>query len=223
MLASWIKMETGLHILDNMDESLYSRRSNLVIGFHGCNRSVVEKVIAGKIELIASTNDYDWLGSGIYFWENNEERAWQWAKELSKRSNSSIKTPAVIGAVIDLGYCFDLTDSSYLQELKNAYDVLKETCHNLDKELPKNKPIGNSDALLLRRLDCSVVQTALELNKKANTHSYDSVKGVFWEGQELYPNAGFREKNHIQICVCNPNCIKGYFLPREINQDYPNP
>ena len=223
MQAFWIKTETGLHILDNMDESLYSRRSNLVIGFHGCDQSVVEKVIAGKTELLASTNDYDWLGSGIYFWENNEERAWQWATELSKRSNSSIKTPAVIGAVIDLGYCFDLTDSSYLQELKNAYDVLKETCHNLDKELPKNKPIGNSDDLLLRRLDCSVVQTALELNKKANTHSYDSVKGVFWEGQELYPNAGFREKNHIKICVFNPNCIKGYFLPRGINQDYPNP
>ena len=71
MLASWIKMGTGLHILDNMDESLYSRRANLVIGFHGCDRSVVENVI--------STNDYDWLGSGIYFWENNEERAWQWA------------------------------------------------------------------------------------------------------------------------------------------------
>ena len=64
-------MGTGLHILDNMDESLYSRRANLVIGFHGCDRSVVEKVIR--------TNDYDWLGSGIYFWENNEERAWQWA------------------------------------------------------------------------------------------------------------------------------------------------
>ena len=71
MLASWIKMGTWLHILDNMDESLYSRRANLVIGFHGCDRSVVEKVI--------STNDYDWLESGIYFWENNEERAWQWA------------------------------------------------------------------------------------------------------------------------------------------------
>ena len=64
-------MGTWLHILDNMDESLYSRRANLVIGFHGCDRSVVEQVI--------STNDYDWLGSGIYFWENNEERAWQWA------------------------------------------------------------------------------------------------------------------------------------------------
>lgn len=87
-----------------MDKSLYSRRSNLVIGFHGCDKSVVDAVVAGKTDLLSSTNNYDWLGNGIYFWENNEERAWQWAKELSKRSNSSIKTPAVI----DLGYCFDL-------------------------------------------------------------------------------------------------------------------
>ena len=35
--------------------------------------------------------------------------------------------------------------------------------------------------------------------------------------------AGFAEKNHIQICVCNPNCIKGYFLPRGIDVKYPNP
>ncbi len=90
-------------------------------------------------------------------------------------------------------------------------------------ELPQNTPIGKSTDLLIRKLDCAVVQTALTYNKKANAHPYDSVKGVFWEGQELYPNAGFREKNHIQICVCNPNCIKGYFLPRGINQDYPNP
>ena len=138
-------------------------------------------------------------------------------------SCSSIKTPAVVGAIIDLGYCFDLTDSLYLAELRNAYEIFKESCKNINKPLPTNVSFGNSTDLLLRRLDCSVVQTALELNKKANSHPYDSVKGVFWEGQELYPNAGFREKNHIQICVCNPNCIKGYFLPRGINQDYPNP
>lgn len=49
------------------------------------------------------------------------------------------ESPAVIGAVIDLGYCFDLTDSSYLQELRIAYDAFKETCHNLDKELTKEQ------------------------------------------------------------------------------------
>ena len=152
-----------------MDKSLYSRRSNLVIGFHGCDKTVVDAVVAGKTNLLSSTNDYDWLGNGIYFWENNEERAWQWAKDLAKRKNSQIKEPAVVGAIIDLGYCFDLTDSTYLQELKAAYE---------------------------------------------------SMVTVYKEsGIEL----GFREKNHIQICVCNPNCIKGYFLPRGINQDYPNP
>ena len=87
-----------------MNESLYSRRSNLVIGFHGCDKSVVDAVVAGKTELLASTNDYDWLGNGIYFGGNNEERTWQWANDLAKRKSSLVKEPAVIGAIIDLGY-----------------------------------------------------------------------------------------------------------------------
>ena len=41
------------------------------------------------------------------------------------------------------------------------------------------------------------------------------MRGVFWEGEDLYENAGFKEKNHIQICVRNSNCIKGFFIPRE--------
>lgn len=151
------------------------------------------------------------------FWENNEERAWQWAKDLAKRKNSQIKEPAVVGAIIDLGYCFDLTDSTYLQELKAAYEAMVTVYKESGIELPKNTSIGNSTDLLIRKLDCAVVQTALTYNQDANAHPYDSVKGVFWEGQELYPNAGFREKNHIQICVCNPNCIKGVIFFLEVS------
>ncbi len=47
-------------------------------------------------------------------------------------------------------------------------------------ELPQNTTIGKSTDLLIRKLDCAVVQTALTYNKKANAHPYDSVKGVFW-------------------------------------------
>ena len=205
-------------------ESLYSRRSNLVIGFHGCDQSIAQKVVTGEESLLASTNDYDWLGNGIYFWENNEARALQWAQELSKRKNTSIKNPAVIGAVIDLGYCLDLTDSTYLGELRRAYNALVDLYKELGKPLPQNTDIGKSTTdRLIRKLDCAVIQTAHKINRDANKHPYDSVKGVFWEGKPLYPNAGFAEKNHIQICVCNPNCIKGYFLPRNIDMDYLNP
>ena len=195
----------------------------MVIGFHGCDQSIAQKVVTGEERLLASTNDYDWLGNGIYFWENNEARALQWAQELSKRKNTSIKNPAVIGAVIDLGYCLDLTDSTYLSELRRAYNALVDLYKELGKPLPQNTDIGKSTDRLIRKLDCAVIQTAHKINRDANKHPYDSVKGVFWEGKPLYPNAGFAEKNHIQICVCNPNCIKGYFLPRNIDIDYPNP
>ena len=206
-----------------MNETLYSSRSNLVIGFHGCDQSVVDKVVLGKDELIASTNDYDWLGHGIYFWENNEARALQWAEEMSKRNGSTIKHPAVIGAVIDMGYCLDLTETHFLKELKVGYDALKRMCDDTGVPLPQNRNIGTSADLLLRKLDCAVIMTMHQLNKEGGIKAYDSVRGVFWEGKPLYPNAGFAEKNHIQISICNPNCIKGYFIPRKKNKLYPNP
>jgi hypothetical protein len=206
-----------------MKKGLYANRPNLTIGFHGCDQSVVDKVIAGKETLLASTNDYDWLGSGIYFWENNEERAMEWAVELSKRPGSSVKQPVVIGAIIDLGYCFDLTDTAYLKELKKSYDFALEFSRISGIPLPINKTLGNSTDLLLRKLDCYVIQTTHRINREANKRAYDSVRGVFWEGKPLYPNAGFAEKNHIQICICNPNCIKGYFLPRNVDEKFVNP
>ena len=44
----------------------------------------------------------------------------------------------------------------------------------------------------------------------------DTVRGVFVEGEPVYEGAGFREKTHIQICVCNISNIKGVFrVPNE--------
>ena len=50
-----------------MDLLSYQRT---VFGFHGCESRVADAVLAGKAKLLASENTYDWLGSGIYFWEH---------------------------------------------------------------------------------------------------------------------------------------------------------
>ena len=42
-----------------------------------------------------STNAYDWLGEGIYFWEYAPNRALDWAK---KRFRS--QEPAIVGVTI---------------------------------------------------------------------------------------------------------------------------
>ena len=47
--------------------------------------------------MLSSDNDYDWLGNGIYFWEEAPARAYEWAKWKFEDD------AAVIGAKIRLG------------------------------------------------------------------------------------------------------------------------
>lgn len=200
-------------------ESLYSHRSHIILGFHGCDASLAEAVVLGETMLNRSNHDYDWLGPGIYFWENNFQRAKQWAEDNVGRSGSSIINPGVLGAYVDLGLCLDLTDSESLQQLKMAYDALSKSIELTGLAMPVNTdPISvNPKDRIIRKLDCAVIQTLHTLRKESGLPQYDSVRGVFWEGEDLYPGAGFKEKNHIQIAILNPNCIKGFFLPREVD------
>jgi hypothetical protein len=103
---------------------MYDVRPNFIIGFHGCERSVRDKLINQPNELVYSKKPYDWLGHGMYFWENNYTRAQIWAEE--KKLNGKIKNPSVLGAVIHLGYCCDFLDSKYIQLVKNHYSSLRD-------------------------------------------------------------------------------------------------
>jgi hypothetical protein len=198
-------------------------RPGLILGYHGCDESVANKVVLGHDELKQSINKYDWLGHGIYFWDNSHSRAAEYAnflKEHSARSKHPIVTPAVLGAVISLGNCLDLLDYNNLKALRTSYEVLEAFHASSRFPMPQNRNVGNNTDLLLRELDCDVIEMLHQSRQQINLPPYDSVRGVFWEGPLLYPNAGFREKDHIQICVRNPNCIKGYFLPKKYNNSF---
>jgi hypothetical protein len=191
---------------------------SFMLGFHGCDREVAERVFAGNDDLRPSENDYDWLGHGIYFWEGNPARALEFAALLKKHPRrgraSAIKDPAVIGAVIDPGHCLNLMDSEFLHVVKGTYDVFAETLRESGQQVPVNRPLRGSADLLLRDLDCAVIEFIHKLREQESVRPFDTVRGVFIEGEPLYPNAGFHENNHIQICVRNPECIVGYFRPR---------
>lgn len=197
---------------------MYSTRTGLALGFHGCDEIVANNLLNQKTNFKISSNSFDWLGSGVYFWANSPERAFDFAKfQLGRKK---IEQPSVIGAVIDLGQCFDLLDYGMLQILRTGYDVFKDIWENTGRDFPTNIRTGCSNDLLLRHLDCAIFETIHQTRKETNEYPFDSVRGVFWEGDELYPNSGFREKDHIQICIRNPNCIKGIFLPRELDISY---
>src|SRR5688572_13548894 len=94
-----------------------------VIAYHGCDEEVAEKVLAGKGELEYSSNDHDWLGKGIYFWEYGASRALDWATWRSSIGGPGvkIKKPAVVGAIINLGNCFDLLDTKNTELLGKMF------------------------------------------------------------------------------------------------------
>jgi len=206
---------------------MYRSPGNLTIGFHGCDRDVGEAILAGQHDLKPSQNLHDWLGSGQYFWEGNPARALDFAVNLSqktgRKSSSMVKHPFVIGAVMNLGNCLNLLDTEHLQLVREGYLCLKEAHEADNKPLPKNKPTVDSEDLLLRYLDRAVIEMVHDMIKAQRLPAFDSVRCAFWEGEPLYPNAGFRKQNHIQLCIRNPNCIKGYFRVREQDSSWPLP
>jgi len=205
---------------------MYDVRPNTIIGFHGCDLDVRNSLVNYPNRIEISKKPYDWLGHGLYFWENNYTRAFEWAQ--NKKDKGELKTPAVLGAVLQLGHCCDFLDSKFTRLIKGYYTLMAESYKYMGKELPKNidPPTDDHKDKLIRKLDCATIefmhqtifdqyQTQITNNKFSETKLFDSTRGVFTEGGAAFNGAGLAAKSHIQICIRNMNCVKGFFIPRE--------
>lgn len=203
----------------SFDSQIYQRPAQFVLGFHGCDKKVAEKVLLSNDgHLTSSENGYDWLGNGIYFWLNDPQRALEWAEQEKKRKPNKITTPFVIGAIIDLGLCLNFCERQAVDLVKKSYEELKNALKADGKEINSIYSNTMPDAggfNLVRKLDYAVILNLHRMMKEKG-QMFDTVYGYFQEGQDAFEGAGIKEKSHIQICVHNPNFIKGYFLPRKI-------
>ena len=180
-----------------------------ILGFHSCDKETGLKIIRGEDALKPSDNAWDWLGPGIYFWEQNPQRALEYAIECAngkQKFAGSIKTPFVIGAIIEPGNCLNLIEPESINIVKEAYDELLKTFEDIGKKVPKNNGANRS-------LDCAVFKYLHESNVKTRRPEYDTIRSPFHEGGDLYPTSNFSKRLHMEFCVRNTQCIKGYFLP----------
>jgi hypothetical protein len=63
---------------------------SLAIGYYGCDRNLAGRIVVGETELKPSENAWDWLGHGIYFWEDSPARALRWAEAEAGRAGSCL-------------------------------------------------------------------------------------------------------------------------------------
>ena len=188
-----------------------------ITGFHSCDRDIGLKVLNGVIDLKPSTNSWDWLGQGIYFWEQNPKRALEYAKESSQKiqfNKIPIKTPFVLGAIIELGNCLNLIEPESLSILKEAYKGLKSYCKEAGKKMPENEENN-------RRLDCAVIRYVHQSRIIKSEKPYDTIRCAFPEGDAVYPGTTLTSRGHIQVCVLNDRLIRAYFLPRPVHEYNP--
>ena len=152
-----------------------------IYGYHGCSATTAESVLGGAPFKPRETA-YDWLGAGVYFWEYGLDRAWRWAKQRHPDE------PAVVGAHLQLGNCFDLLDTRFTDILKELAPIYAERIKATGGDLPQNTGKG----LKARFLDCAVLNWSLSF-LEAQGQLYQSVRCAFSEGDPVYDDgAGFR-------------------------------
>jgi len=166
-----------------------SDRRRWVVGYHGTHVNAAA-TITSEQRFVPSANEWEWLGDGTYFWEENQKRAWEWATErFGPRA-------AVVSAGLDLGRCLDLANGVGTEALQEAFAFLERECTRQGEQMPCNHPSG------ARRLDCTVMNLACTL-----FHHVQTVRQAFEEGDVAYPGAFLRKQTHVQICVRDHACI----------------
>ncbi|HSU12904.1 hypothetical protein [Longimicrobium sp.] len=166
------------------------------IGFHGTSVERAERILAAGFR--ASRNDYDWLGDGVYFFQDAPGRAREWAAE---RFGSEA---AVVGAEIDLTDCLDLLDPRWHRVIANAHRDLVARGERLQQPLPRQTTGA-------RRLDRAVINYAVDLMADDGL-VIRSVRGAFEEGPPIFPGSALRTRSHVQIAVRDSSALMRIWL-----------
>ena len=192
---------------------------NLIVAYHGCDITTRDDLVSGRTAPESSRNRYDWLGPGFYLFEGDHERALDFANSSHNNPNKRftaqpIANPAVVGCVLSVQRCLDMTTRLGLREFDAALSLMLEGIKASGAPVPKNTAANSADTdILLRRLDNAVFNFIhSRRDGESGRIDYQLVRGAFRQGEPLAENSGFHRGSHIQIALRDPTCIRGCFL-----------
>ncbi len=162
----------------------------VVKGFHGTKKEYAANSVFTH-QFHKSHESDDWLGHGMYFWEDDPGRAIEWA--TFKYGEEA----AVVEVSINLGRCLDLTVLSYTDYVRIAYEKYTEKMRNEGKDIT-NYEIDS------HVLDCSVLNYLT-----SELFCVDTIRAPFDIGEPIYPGSYLHKGSHIQLVVLNESNLIG--------------
>jgi hypothetical protein len=180
----------------------------IVRGYHGTNLKAANSILNNGFSF--STNKYDWLGKGVYFWQDAPQRAWNWAVEYTQKKYPDDK-PVVLCSELDLNNCVDLLDSNpgndWYFALNNTYKLLKEKISQMTEEESKQLPPPIQQGKL-HGWDRRCIDHFIEKILEPQGEYISSVRAAFSEGKPIFENSGLYDLAHVQIAIRNLEMVK---------------
>ena len=137
-----------------------------VYGYHGTSKRSAQEILERGFDF--SINDYDWLGTGVYFFQDAPMRAVSWAKERYPDS------PAVIKSELILKNCIDLLDIDWYPIIRETYEMFVKEYEKAKIPLPPQNPLKSK----AHRLDCAFFNYIVEKVFASQNVTIDSIRGM---------------------------------------------
>jgi hypothetical protein len=162
-----------------------------VSGYHGTNARAAALILQQGFTI--SRNDYDWLGDGIYFFQDSPARAWEWARQRHGRE------AAVVASRLRLRDCMDLLDPNWTTVLADSYDSFLAQLKEAGLPLPRQTAGAH-------RLDRAVINYAVGILAEQDI-VVRAVRAAFAEGAPVFPDSALFTRAHVQIAVRDTSLI----------------
>jgi hypothetical protein len=167
----------------------------VVLGYHGTSARSAELILGSanrSHEFLDSENDTDWLGDGVYFFQDAPYRAVEWPK-IRMPPPARTMDPVVLCAEIELTDCLDLIDIKASEVIVQWYPQMTADYRRRRLPLPKN--VGGR-----RRRDRALINFVVEGMERSGT-KVNAVRAAFKEGHPIVPGSQLYSHAHIQIVI----------------------
>ncbi len=138
-----------------------------------------------------SQNPWDWLGDGVYFWQDAPHRARSWGEEWARKSPDD--QLAVIRAKLTLEDCIDLLDTEWMDVIRDFAKAFASLHRRQATEL-KNRAGGRHD------LDAAFFNFLVESLGRQGV-AVRSIRAALAEGEPILEGSPIRLKSHVQIAI----------------------
>jgi hypothetical protein len=164
-------------------------------GYHGTSREAADAIERDGFRPSSPTTD--WLGDGIYFWQDAPLRAWEWAT-IDKGHGPDA---AVIGAAVELvtDHCIDLLDIGWHDALYVAHQALIRAYRRTGRPMPVQRGLAH-------RLDRAVINFLVDDLRQRGV-AIRALRGAFQEGEPTFPGSAIHRRSHVQIAVRDPSLV----------------